>query len=196
MLPAAAVGPTAAHDRGRHRGPTVIAALAAGVLTLGVVGCSSGSGSGDSTGPGSVGGANPTTRSGEGAGGGPNPDGSSTSSTSVPDIAGGVTISVTGTLSGVRRSPDQQYVSCEYLTTADAVLALETADRQYEVISNVEPIQLEIRDAETGQPVAELGDQVAVVGVRHPDPTPVGGQSYRCDGATGYLGVTSIERIG
>lgn len=158
---------------------------------LGAVGCSSDDGKSSDTG--ADGGANSTTPSGEGAGGGPAPD---ESTTTTPDIPGGESVVVTGTLSGVRSSPASEYMICSYLTTDQDVFALEIAARQYEVLANVVPIQLEIKDAETGEPVANLGADVTVEGVQHPDPTEVGGQSYPCDGATAYLTVTSIEQVG
>lgn len=84
-------------------------------------------------------------------------------------------MSVTGTLSGVRTSPDSKIKTCTYLTTPEGVFALEVTERQYTVIANVEPIQLEIKDAKTKSAVASLGQSVAVEGISHPDPTPVGG---------------------
>lgn len=135
--------------------------------------------------------ANPTTPSGEGAGGGPAPD-TSGATASVPEGA----VTVTGSLSGVAASPDEEYVLCTLLTTPDGALALEIAASIYEVIANEVPVQLEINDAATGAPVASLGDEVTVVGVEHADPTPVGGESYRCEGVTGYVTVSSIEPAG
>jgi hypothetical protein len=37
---------------------------------------------------------------------------------------------------------------------------------------------------------------VNVEGVSHPDPLPIGGKSYRCEGVAGYLKATSIKKAG
>lgn len=144
--------------------------------------------------------ANPTTPSGEGAGGGPPPDGSTTSSSDPDgddtDLPGGAPIQVTGTLSGVAAGPDESLWLCHLLRTDQGTFALEFIARQYEVVANETPAQLEIRDADTGDPVAGLGDDVAVEGIRHPDPVPVAGRSYACEGVAAYLRVSHIEVMG
>jgi hypothetical protein len=147
--------------------------------------------------------ANPTTPSGEGAGGGPPPDGPATTGSDTgddtaddTDLPGGEPVEVTGTLSGVTASPDESLWLCHLLRTDQGTFALEFTARQYEVVANVVPAQLEIRDADTGDPVAALGDDVAVEGIRHPDPVPVGGRSYACEGVTAYLRVSHIETVG
>lgn len=181
---------TDASAEGRRRSRAT-AALVVGALAVGAIGCSSTPD--QSVGTEGGGASNPTTASGEGAGGGPAPDASSTSTTSTAAIPGGTSVSVTGTLSGVRTSPDSKIKTCTYLTTPEGVFALEVTERQYTIIANVEPVQLEIKDAKTKSAVAKLGQSVAVEGISHPDPTPVGGASYRCEGATAYLKATSIK---
>ncbi len=141
---------------------------------------------------------NPTTPSGEGAGGGPAPDGSPTTeaSTDGPDIADGEPFEVTGTLAGVASSPDEELWLCHQLRTDQGMFALEFTDGPYEVLANEVPVQLEISDAATGELVAGLGADVVVEGIRHPDPIPVGGLSFPCEGVTGYLWVSHIEAVG
>jgi hypothetical protein len=143
--------------------------------------------------------ANPTTPSGEGAGGGPAPDGSTTTTGTPPDgpdIDGGEPFEVTGTLAGVASSPDEELWLCHQLRTDQGVFALEFSDSPYEVLANEVPVQLEITDAATGELVAGLGADVVVEGIRHPDPIPVGGLSFPCDGVVGYLWVSHIEMVG
>jgi hypothetical protein len=178
------------------------------LVTVSLVGCGTG---GDSAttdptappaGPATTvpddGSANPTTPSGEGAGGGPAPDGSSTTEVPAdgPDIAGGEPFEVTGTLAGVASSPTDDLWLCHQLRTDQGTFALEFADSGYQVVANEVPVQLEITDAETGEPVAGLGADVVVEGIRHPDPIPVGGLSFPCEGVTGYLWVSHIELVG
>lgn len=172
-------------DGTRRRGRNHWWHLAFGlVVTLSLMGCGTG---GDT---------DTTDQVGADADGGSATEAGTGTTGDVPDLADGEPVEVTGTLTAVTSSPEEDLWLCHHLRSGQGTFALEFTARQYEVVANEVPVQLEIRDATTGETIAELGDDVAVEGIRHPDPVPVGGMSYPCEGVTGYLWVTHIERVG
>ncbi|MFA5786909.1 MAG: hypothetical protein WDA71_08020 [Actinomycetota bacterium] len=73
---------------------------------------------------------------------------------------------------------------------------LESAEKYYRYVTNVEPVQAEIRTRDGKELIARLGTRVRVQGWERAEPAPIAGTlHYHCPDAATYISPVTITPI-